>query len=139
MFHFRRKEPGQANDHEEEFYYTEIDTTVDTVSDTFANMYTSPSSPLHTPTHVASPTATMVTPPPLPEQYPSSADLRPETLCDRLSPPPLHIVENNNNEQQYTVVSRTGHFLLIFARDNFHNWCTCVNFNHEYGCTQTFN
>ncbi|XP_072038010.1 zinc finger protein 704-like isoform X2 [Amphiura filiformis] len=97
-----RNDPGQVNDHEEEFYYTEIDTTVDTVSDTFANMYTSPSSPLHTPTHMVNP-AGMMTPPP--EQIPFSAELRPETLCDRLSPPPLQIVENNNNEQQFAVVT----------------------------------
>ena len=38
---FRKKEGEEYSDHEEEFYYTEIDTTVESVSDTLANMFTS--------------------------------------------------------------------------------------------------
>ncbi|XP_041470025.1 zinc finger protein 704-like [Lytechinus variegatus] len=39
--HLRKKEGEEYSDHEEEFYYTEIDTTVESVSDTLANMFTS--------------------------------------------------------------------------------------------------
>ncbi|XP_038051323.1 zinc finger protein 704-like isoform X2 [Patiria miniata] len=38
--HLRTKD-SSYNDHEEEFYYTEIETTVDSMSDMFADMYTS--------------------------------------------------------------------------------------------------
>lgn len=39
--HLRKKEGEEYSDHEEEFYYDEIDTTVESVSDTLANMFTS--------------------------------------------------------------------------------------------------
>ncbi|XP_077990817.1 zinc finger protein 704-like [Glandiceps talaboti] len=39
--HLGPKVDGDMNDHEEEFYYTEIETNLESVTDTFANMYTS--------------------------------------------------------------------------------------------------
>ncbi|XP_072175482.1 zinc finger protein 704-like [Diadema setosum] len=45
--HLRKKEGEEYSDHEEEFYYTEIDTTVESVSDTLANMFTSSPPPTY--------------------------------------------------------------------------------------------
>ncbi|XP_070533975.1 zinc finger protein 704-like [Ptychodera flava] len=39
--HLGPKADGDLSDHEEEFYYTEIETSLASVTDTFANMYTS--------------------------------------------------------------------------------------------------
>ena len=41
MIVFSPKEDSDVSDHEEEFYYQEVEVTVDTVTQTFADMYTS--------------------------------------------------------------------------------------------------
>ena len=100
-------------DHEEEFYYTEIETTVDTVSDTFANMYTSPASP--------SPiTHTLVEDPYFFKDEPTSpVKLNEGAVHDRLTPS-VELVQRvcqntqpqQNTQQQYTVVSEGNTFTL---------------------------
>lgn len=104
--HLSRKENGLFGDHEEEFYYTEIETTVDTVSDTFANMYTSPASP--------SPiTHTLVEDPYFFKDEPTSpVKLNEGAVHDRLTPS-VELVQRvcqntqpqQNTQQQYTVVT----------------------------------
>ena len=51
----RDEDDSDMSDHEEEFYYTEIEVSVDTVTDTFAEMHTSsPPGPLTFGAHLIS-------------------------------------------------------------------------------------